>query len=118
MALVSTDLDSNLGSAVAYEGSPVSVAYHALHKCHARLGAPFWRHRKRRGMNAGSRRGISPDFRHWVAAEQHRKEAERARKTAKQAASAGDRAFWLALAENWEKLAKEAEAPKIRLWAI
>jgi hypothetical protein len=69
-------------------------------------------------MNAGSRRGISPDFRQWVAAEQHRIEAERARKTAKQAASAGDRAFWLALAANWEKLAKEAEAPKIKPWSI
>jgi hypothetical protein len=63
-------------------------------------------------MNAGSRRGISPDFRQWVAAEQHRIAAERARETAKQAASVGDRAFWLALAANWEKLAKAAEAPK------
>jgi hypothetical protein len=31
-------------------------------------------------------------------------------------ASSRDRAFWLALAANWEKLAKEAEAPKIRPW--
>jgi hypothetical protein len=49
--------------------------------------------------------------------EQHRKEAERAGETAKQAVTARDRAFWLALAANWEKLAKEAEAPKIRPWA-
>jgi hypothetical protein len=45
-----------------------------------------------------------------AAAEQYRKEAERARETAKQAASAKDRAFWLALAANWEKRAKEEAA--------
>jgi hypothetical protein len=67
-------------------------------------------------MNAGDRRGISQDFRQWVAAEHYRDEAERARETAKQVARP-DRAFWLALAANWEKLAKEAEAPKIRPWA-
>ena len=50
-------------------------------------------------------------------AEQFRKEADRARMTAKQAVTARDRAFWSALAANWEKLAKEAEAPKIRPWA-
>jgi hypothetical protein len=49
-------------------------------------------------------------------AEQFRKEADRARETAKQMARP-DRAFWFALAANWEKLAKEAEAPKIRPWA-
>jgi hypothetical protein len=49
-------------------------------------------------------------------AEQFRKEADRARETAKEV-SADDRAFWFALAANWEKLAKEAEAPKIRPWA-
>jgi hypothetical protein len=66
-------------------------------------------------MNAGGRKGISQDFRQWAATEQYRSEAERARQTAKQAVSARDRAFWLALAANWEKLAKEAEAaPKIR----
>ena len=43
--------------------------------------------------------------------------AQETRQTAKQAVSARDRAFWLALAANWEKLAKEAEAPKIRPWA-
>jgi hypothetical protein len=68
-------------------------------------------------MNPSGRRGISPDFRQWVAAEQHRNEAERARQTAKQAVSARDRAFWLALAANWEKLANESEAPRIRPWA-
>jgi hypothetical protein len=31
---------------------------------------------------------------------------------------AGDRAFWLALAANWEELAKVAEAPKIKPWSI
>jgi hypothetical protein len=50
-------------------------------------------------------------------ADHHRKEAERARETAKQAVGARDRAFWSALAANWEKLAKEAEAPKIRPWS-
>ena len=44
-------------------------------------------------------------------ADDHRKEAERARETAKQAASARARAFLSALAANWEKLAKEAETP-------
>ena len=38
--------------------------------------------------------------------------------SAKQAVSARDRAFSLALAANWEKLAEEAEAPKFRLWAM
>ena len=68
-------------------------------------------------MNGGDQRGIALDFRQWVAAEQHRNEAEKARQTAKQAGSASDRAFWLALAANWEKLAKEAEAPKIKPWS-
>ena len=45
-------------------------------------------------------------------ADDHRKEAERARETAKQAVSERDRAFWSALAANWEKLAKEAEMPR------
>ena len=55
------------------------------------------------------------EYRRVAAAEQHRKEAARARETAKQAMS--DRAFWLALAANWEKLAKEAEAPKVKPWS-
>ena len=67
-------------------------------------------------MNAGSH-GTALDYRQSAAAEQYRKEAERARETAKQAVSSRDRAFWLALAGNWEQLAKEAEAPKIRPWA-
>ena len=67
-------------------------------------------------MNARGQRKVSLDFRQWVAAEQYREEAERARETAKQVVST-DRAFWLALAANWERLAKEAEAPKIKPWA-
>jgi len=56
--------------------------------------------RKLRGMNAGGRRGVSPIFRQWAAAEQYRIEAEKARQTANQAVGARDRAFWLALAAN------------------
>jgi hypothetical protein len=52
-----------------------------------------------------------------VAAEQYRNEAEKARQTANEGVGARDRAFWLALAANWETLAKEAEAPKINPWA-
>ena len=68
-------------------------------------------------MNTASQRGLALEFRQMADAEQFRKEADRARKTAKQAVTARDRAFWSALAANWEKLAKEAEAPKIRPWA-
>jgi hypothetical protein len=57
------------------------------------------------------------EYRRIAVAEQYRKEAGRARETAKQALSARDRAYWLALAANWEKLATEAEAPKIRPWS-
>jgi hypothetical protein len=67
-------------------------------------------------MNAGGH-SAALEYRRIAAAEQYRKEAERARETAKQAANSRDRAFWLALAANWEKLAIEAEAPKIRPWA-
>jgi hypothetical protein len=67
-------------------------------------------------MNTASQRGLALEFRQMVEAEQFRKEADRARETAKEV-SADDRAFWFALAANWEKLAKEAEAPKIRPWA-
>ena len=67
-------------------------------------------------MNAGGH-SAALEYRRIAAAEQYRKEAERARETAKQAVSARDRAFWSALAANWEKLAKEAEAPKIKPWA-
>jgi hypothetical protein len=72
--------------------------------------------RKRRVMNADGQRRVALDFRQRVAAGQYRKEAERARQTATQAVSARDRAYWSALAANWEKLAKEAEAPKIKPW--
>jgi hypothetical protein len=68
-------------------------------------------------MNAESQKALALEFRQMAEAEQFRKEADRARETAKQALSARNRAFWLALAANWEKLAKEAEAPKIRPWA-
>jgi hypothetical protein len=60
-------------------------------------------------MNAGGQKGLD--------AEQFRQEADRARETAKQAVCAPHRVFWLALAANWEKLAREAEAPKIRPWS-
>jgi hypothetical protein len=49
-----------------------------------------------------------------IAAEFYRNEADRARATARQATNTADRKFWLALAANWEKLAEEAEIPKIR----
>ena len=68
-------------------------------------------------MNTASQRGLALEFRQMADAEQFRKEADRARMTAKPAVTARDRAFWSALAANWEKLAKEAEAPKIRPWA-
>ena len=55
-------------------------------------------------MNAAGRSAAS------ATSELCRKEAERARETAKQALSARDRAFRLALSANWEKFAKEAEA--------
>jgi hypothetical protein len=67
-------------------------------------------------MNARGHRELALEFRQRAEAEQYRKEAERARQTAMQAVSAHDRAYWLALATNWEKLAKEAEAPKIKPW--
>jgi hypothetical protein len=68
-------------------------------------------------MNAVGQRGLALELRQRADAEQFRKEADRARETAKQAVSARGRAFWLALAANWEKLAEEAEAPKIKPWA-
>jgi hypothetical protein len=67
-------------------------------------------------MNAGGQRALALELRQMADAEQFRKEADRARETAKQMARP-NRAFWLGLAANWEKLAKEAEAPKIRPWA-
>jgi hypothetical protein len=67
-------------------------------------------------MNAGSH-SAALEYRQTAAAELYRKEAERARETAKQVAGARNRAFWLALASNWEKLAKEAEAPKVKPWS-
>ena len=63
-------------------------------------------------MNAGGHRGLALELRQMADAEQFRKEGDRARQTAKQAVSARDRAFWLALAANWEKLAEEAESAR------
>ena len=54
-------------------------------------------------MNARGQRELALEFRQRAEAEQYRNEAERARQTAKQAVSARDRAFWLALAANWKK---------------
>jgi phage shock protein A len=68
-------------------------------------------------MNVGGQRSVALEFRRRAETEQYRKEAEKVRATAKQAMSAGDRAFWLAQAANWEKLAKEAAAPKVKPWA-
>jgi hypothetical protein len=67
-------------------------------------------------MNARGQRELALEFHQRAEAEQYRNEAEKARQTAKQAPTARDRAFWLALAANWEKLAEEAEAPKIKPW--
>jgi hypothetical protein len=68
-------------------------------------------------MNARGQRELALEFRQRAEAEQYRSEAERARQTAKQGVNVRDRAYWLALAANWEKLAEEAKAPKIRPWA-
>jgi hypothetical protein len=61
--------------------------------------------------------GSALEYRHMAAAELYRLEAERARETAKQVAGGRNRAFWLALAANWERLAKAAEAPKVKPWS-
>lgn len=42
-------------------------------------------------------------------ADQFRKNAEEARQMAAQSPKAGDKAFWLRLAEDWIKLAQEAD---------
>jgi hypothetical protein len=64
MALVSADLDSNLGRAVAYGIKPVSVAYHAVHKRHTGVGAPFRCHRAHRARRLRqSGPGLSRDRR-------------------------------------------------------
>jgi hypothetical protein len=57
------------------------------------------------------------EYRQMAAVELYRKEAERARETAKQVTGGRNRAFWVALAANWEKLANAAEAPKIKPWS-
>jgi hypothetical protein len=50
------------------------------------------------------------------AAHQFRLEAEKAREAAAQAFT-DDRAFWIKLADQWDKLAQKAEAPKSRPWS-
>ncbi len=67
-------------------------------------------------MNAGGH-SAALEYRRIAAADQYRNEAGRARENAKQTVSAKDRALWLALAANWEKLAKEVEAPKFKPWS-
>ena len=42
-------------------------------------------------------------------ADEFRKNAERCRAEAENAAELGDRAFWLLLAESWQKLAQEPD---------
>jgi hypothetical protein len=49
-------------------------------------------------------------------AHQFRLEAEKAREVAAQAFT-DDRAFWIKLADQWDKLAQKAEAPKSRPWS-
>ena len=63
-----------------------------------------------RKMTRHERGSGALEYRQPSAAELYRKEAERARENANQAAGARNRAFWLALAANWEKLAEEAKA--------
>jgi hypothetical protein len=68
-------------------------------------------------MNAGGQRALALELRQMATLNNFAKSLiELARETAKQMARP-DCAFWLGLAANWEKLATEAEAPKIRPWA-
>jgi hypothetical protein len=46
------------------------------------------------------------------AADDYRKQAEDCRSFAATAVKATDKAFWLRLAEDWLKLAQEADQPK------
>jgi hypothetical protein len=48
-------------------------------------------------------------MRHLLASEQFRMEAQRARQNAQTAATKGDREFWQAKADKWERLAAYAE---------
>ena len=49
-------------------------------------------------------------------ADQFRKEAQEARQMADNATSPQDKEFWLHIAEEWLKLAQEAEKPKDSRW--
>jgi hypothetical protein len=49
-------------------------------------------------------------------ADQFRKEAQEARQMADNATSPQDKEFWLHIAEEWLKLAQEAEKPKGSRW--
>jgi hypothetical protein len=44
-------------------------------------------------------------------ADQYRKQAEQCRIRAEKSSKPADRAFWLSLAENWQKLAQESDEP-------
>jgi hypothetical protein len=46
--------------------------------------------------------------------DEFRKHAERCRRTAEASTKTADRAFWLLLAENWQRLAQDREAPEER----
>jgi hypothetical protein len=43
--------------------------------------------------------------------DEFRKHAERCRRTAEASTKTADRAFWLLLAESWQKLAQDRAAP-------
>jgi hypothetical protein len=47
-------------------------------------------------------------------ADEHRKQAEECRQLAATALKGIDKAFWLRLAEDWPKLAQEADKPTKR----
>jgi hypothetical protein len=42
---------------------------------------------------------------------EYRKQAEQCRLRAESSSKPADRAFWLSLAENWQKLAQDADGP-------
>jgi hypothetical protein len=45
-------------------------------------------------------------------AEQYRNQAEQCRLRAENSSKPADRAFWLLLAENWQKLAQDSDEPR------
>ncbi len=48
-----------------------------------------------------------------AVAAQYRKQAEQCRTRAEKSSKPADRAFWLSLAENWQKLAQDADEPTL-----